>query len=152
MAGLSDAFNADEFRENIRATMIMGLTNNTAGQPKFIFPPTSESYAAGEELDTSGVAYDLAVEPTVVVKDPIQVPCALRWTSGGATQPDGSRVGDFEEADIVCTIMDEEYEQVKGAHRVEIDGTEYEIRFTEPSIGLFNVTVYQLHLFTVNQK
>lgn len=151
MAGASSSFDADEFRQNIRDTMLMGLTGTAADRPKFIFNAT-ETYTVGEELDDSGTPYDLTVAPTVAGTPAKQVLCAVEWVSGKNTSTDGSTLGDFEEGDLILTLLDVDYTQIKGADHVELDGTRYEIRYVQPSVGLFDVTVYQLHCTTYNQK
>lgn len=149
MAGSSSSFDAADFRTNIRATMLMGLTGNVADRPKFLFNST-ETFTG--ELDDTGSPYDFTTVPTVSSTDPVQVLCALQWSSGANTATTGKDLGDFEEGDLVITMLDEEYAQIKHADKVEVDGTQYEIRFVQPSVGLFDVTVYQLHCTTYNQK
>lgn len=149
MAGTDTAFDADDFRTNIRATMLMGLTAEEADRPKFLFN-TTETFAG--EVDATGAPFDFTDTPTVSSTASVQVLCALEWASGKNTGTEGRIMGDFEEGDLVITVLDEEYEEIKGADKVEVDGTQYEIRFVQPSVGLFNVTVFSLHCTTYNQK
>jgi hypothetical protein len=152
VAGTDSSFDAADFRANIRATMNMGLSNVTADQPLFIFNASSTSYPAGTALDEAGQPFDFTVTPTVTQKNAVRVPCAVTWGSGLDSIISTQAGGDFTRADAVLTMLDVDYTLVKDADYCQINNTKYEIRYIQPAVGLFDVTVYQLHLFTWNQK
>lgn len=153
----------------------MGLTNRAGGAPTFFVPPTV-TYDPSYPLDANGEAFSWASvsgtlpstttlpstvlsadastgtgAKTVVQPAGVQVPCAVSWASGQDSPPDGRRMGDFEIAYIVITVLDVDYALIEGANRVKIDDAVYEIRYRQPSVGLFDVTVWTLHAYTANE-
>lgn len=145
MAGNLSGFNADTFRSQITATMIMGLPATQAEQPTFYFRSTS-TYPNGTKLDTEGRPIDPRIKPTVTEAAPsIQVPCAVEFSPD--TTNDEGMAGTFWQTRAVVTVLDTQYEQVKDAIEVQLGGRRYNISFLAPPYGLGPVTIYQLHCF-----
>lgn len=148
MAGTNLAFNASEFRTSIRQTMEMGM-------------PT----AVGDRL-----TWHWNRDRTFNPDDPVGNPYA--WTQptvtdvpGNPDEPDGSLVvtyalefssrlsssdetplGQFDTSRAVVTLLDEEYALISSADYASISGSIYEIDFSGPPMGLFEVTVHQVYL------
>lgn len=146
MATLNDpraaGFNADEFRDAIRFAMEMGLPENPTERATFKWTP-QRTYS---KTDAAGRPLDWTAEPlTSNVHEDVQIPVAKefqRYSSGeGMTS-----VGEFHTTSVVLTVMDEYFEQIEGADKVELGGNSYTIEYVSPPDGLFGVTVYQIYL------
>lgn len=57
-----------------------------------------------------------------------------------------SDVGRFDTSRIVVTLLDEDYEQVREADFAMIGRVRYDITFTGPPLGMFDVTVFQVYM------
>jgi hypothetical protein len=131
--------------------MTMGLSNVSNEQPTFVFNPTGYTYPPGTQLDENGKPYDLSVMATPTVLASIQVPCAIEWGSGKTVDYRIEPVGDFQDGDMVLTLLDTDYNQVKAADYVMMGNQKYEIRFLEPQFGLFDVSVYRIHCRAIQE-
>lgn len=151
MAGSSPDFDAAGFREAMRATMMMGFSTSTPEWPTFYFNPTGYTYPPGTLLDETGKPYDFAVKATPTQAAAISVPCAIEWGSGKTVDYKIEAVGDFQYGDMVLTLLDVDYALVKTADYVMMGTQKYEIRFLEPQIGLFDVSVYRFHCRAVQE-
>ena len=112
MAQAIPSFPAAAVRENLRIPMRMGLPADPARWPEFV----TEAISTTAETDSAGVPWDPAqarqVEPTSA--RPV---CAMEWRSGG---PDRQNFGSTEPAEIVFTLLDEEWAQVEGFSYVNV--------------------------------
>lgn len=61
-------------------------------------------------------------------------------------------MGQIENAKIVATILDIDYELVKGANQIICGSSSYNIDFVAPSNGLFSVTVYSIHATAIDES
>lgn len=140
MAGNDTGFDAAGFREGIRFAMTMGMPASTAEQGTFRWK-RSATFAAD---DIAGDPYDWGATPTTSSQHadtivPIAVEASAE-TLGGTEGP-----GRFNTPKVVITILDEDYAQIVGAVEVEFAGNVYDIDFVSPPMGLFDVTIYQVH-------
>ena len=71
---------------------------------------------------------------------------ALEFAARSTAGAEETVLGTFNTSRAVVTLMDEDYEQIKDADYVTIAGATYEIDFVGPPLGMFAVTVYQIHL------
>lgn len=143
-------FNADAFRNAITSTMQMGMPGGAAEMATFQWR-TGKTY--GVEADSSGVPFDFTASPTSTSPHAdVIVPVALEFSGNvsGVTEltPDGS----FENPYAVLTLLDIHHSQIVGANTVLLGGNTYVIRYTEPPIGLFEVTVYRIHLQAIDES
>jgi hypothetical protein len=140
VASTNPAFNATVFRENIRATMVMGMPNSIDKQVTFKWSPDT-TY---NSIDTAGVPYDATDVPvTTETHADVIVPVAFEF----AARPAGSletSMGEFDTSRIVITILDTDWEEVVGADQIQIDEATYDIQFVAPPFALFDVDVYQI--------
>lgn len=137
-------FDPAVFRDRITFAMNMGLPENEVDRPTFYFRSV-KSYPPGTVLDSEGTPLDPRIEATVLVPDPVQVPCAVEFQ---ATRNDGeSLVGTFRQVTATLTLLDTAWELVKDAIEVALGGARYNISFLEPPLGMSSVTVYRLHCF-----
>jgi hypothetical protein len=134
-------FNATVFRQGIRNAMTMGLPVDPAERITFRWT-TKKKYSSS---DSSGLPFSFDDAPVSEVKhEDVQIPAAVEFLSGANEQ--GTSVGMFQTPRAVITILDEDYELVRGANEVLLGGNTYTIDYEAPPLGLFSVTVYQLHV------
>lgn len=138
MAGSSPDFDPDQFRADIRAAMLMGTPADVALRPTFRFADTS----VYDNADRTGKPWDWsdAPAPTSPVR-PVerQVLCAVETDAGPVVF---TGLGQFDADRATLTLLDEEFEQVKGFVDVKLGGNVYLYSKTLPPNGLHEVTVY----------
>jgi hypothetical protein len=148
VAGTNPAFDAGLFRNAIRQSMQMGMPSNLAEQLKWHWKRDTE----------------------YVPQDPTQNP--YEWTQtpvvdlpGNPDEPDGERIvdyaiefsarpagsqetvfGQFDTSRAIVTLLDTDYAIIRSADYCSIDGAIYDIDFSAPPLGMFEVTVYQVFL------
>lgn len=146
MATINDpraaGFNAEEFRDAIRFAMRMGLPEDESERATFKWTPQktfAKTDAAGRPLDWTSTPL------TESTHEDVQIDVAKefqRYSSGeGITS-----LGEFHSTSVVLTILDEDYELVDGADKVELGGNTYTVEYVAPPDGMFEVTVYQVYL------
>ena len=150
MANALAGFDPDNFRTQIRNTMIMGLPQTIGERPTFYSPATTTwptHYANGDPInfDDDGKPLDPTVRPVEHGGDVgIQVACAVEFKA--ATGEDQEvLVGNFRDTSAVLTLLDTEYALVAGCDTVDLGGVRYYINYIGPPLGLGTVTVYQLY-------
>jgi hypothetical protein len=147
MAGTSTDFDAAGFVTSIRATMRMGMPQDAGERLTFHWERTQTF----EAPDEAGDPYDWAADPVtdapgdVVAGEDgeLQVDYAIEFAAGS----DQDNVfGSFDVGKAVVTLLGEDYQKIKSADWATIAGVRYDIEFVSPPLGLFEVTVYQMHL------
>lgn len=141
-------FDAEEFRRQIRNTMIMGLPVDEAERPTFRWS-VKRSYAV---KDDSGNPYNFSSPPiSVETRADVQVPVSVDFSARSSL---GSKlpVGDVENSKVVVTVLDVDYEEIKTADQIICGGDTYSIDFVAPSVGLFAVTVYEIHATSIDES
>lgn len=147
MAGTNPAFNAAEFRTNIIATMNMGLPVDPAERATFRW----RTETTFDVADPAGNPYDFTSAPVDTDSHvDVQVPCAVEFVSR-TIAADGTSLGEFKSPRAVITVLDTHYPDIEGANEVLLGGDAYTINFVAPPLGLFDVTVYQLHCTAVGE-
>lgn len=135
-------FNASEFRDAIRNTMMMGLPDSTAERITFKWD-TEREY---EVTDNSGMPFRWDDDPTTVVEhDDVQIPAAVKFVSRAASGGNQTPFGDIDNSRVEITVLDVDFELVRGANKVTFDSNDYYIDFIKPPDGLFDVTIYTLY-------
>jgi len=136
MAGAdpSGAFEADTFREQIRAVMLMGLPEDETLRPTFYFADTVVNDAA----DPGNRPWDFTQpKASTVTVTPVRVLCGIEVDPGteGYTS-----VGKFEARTATLSFFEDEWADVDGFTRVLIGGKSYKRGATLEPQGLFEVT------------
>lgn len=140
-------FDAAKFREAIRGTMMMGMPNAEAERATFKWKPARDFTVE----DNGGDPYNLSATPVSNVQHPdVEVPVAVEFISRSAFSPQ-LPVGEIQNSRVIITILDLDYEEVRGADWVKFDTSEYEIDFVAPPVGLFEVTVYQIFATAIDE-
>lgn len=142
MAGTQPGFSASEFKDAIHFAMNMGLPNADSEKATFYWNTTRTF----DKKDSAGRPLALKAVPlTTVEKDPVQIPVAVEYARTGIGGTDGTGAGSFDGSRATLTILDEDYESVRDADYVSLGGDRYNIDFTT-SVGLFDVTIYQMFI------
>lgn len=148
MAGSHPSFDAAQFRESIKFAMDMGLPSDPTQRATFRFRKTT-SWPPGTRLDQEGNAIDPNVSPIVSEPDPVQISCAVEFSQAS---PEELPVGQIVQAKATITVLDVDYEKVQGAVEVDLGGDRYVIRYEEPPVGLFEVTVHRLVCYAKDEN
>lgn len=139
-----EGFDASEFREGIWTAMAVGLPPALEDQPAFVKP--APPLQDGHERDTDGVPLNWQNPRQKDGQDTVvQVPCAIEFFDGGGQIVN---FGSLAATKIVCTLLDEDYEMVKGFSYVVIGGNKYLYERTEPPIGMVDVAIWRIHCIT----
>lgn len=141
-------FTADSFRADIRQTMFMALPDDTTLRPVFLFP--DERTVTNPDVD--GEPWDW--DQTPQGPEPGRVTCGLGtgqvvcvWEPLGETRrPITVALGDFEPDRLVITVLDVDWALIDGFNVVAFPRGRYRYEKRIPDRGLFDVTVYQVHV------
>lgn len=141
MAGTNSGFSAIEFRDAIHFAMNMGMPNTTSERATFYWK-TSRDF---DKKDSAGLPFGLKSQPLSTSEtDPVQVPVAVEFARTNTGGVDGKAAGQFDTSRATITLLDEDYAKVFGADYMKIGGNRYEIDYVT-SVGIFDVTVYQIY-------
>jgi hypothetical protein len=140
-------FNATQFRDAIKFAMKMGAPDQTSERVTFRIS-AEKTFATA---DAYGNPYDFSASPvTTVPHDDIQVDCAVQFYNA-TTIARGTSIGDFDTSRVVVTVLDDDFTAIETCDVMIIDTVEYRVNFVEPPVGLFDVTVYNIHGSTVDE-
>lgn len=135
----------DDIQLALRQTMVLGLPVEDEQKPTFYFNPVVE----WERYDTEGSPWEWDATPTSEVEtSPVQPICAYEFFSPLGRQGGfATEVGDFTPTTLVVTLLQEEWEQVRGFSYVTVGPSEQRwlFRYWRPAYGLGGFTVYQIH-------
>ena len=132
-------------RENLRATMVLGLPETVAERPTFFF----EDDKTWTRQDMEGSPWDwTACPPALVQKSSVQVLCAYEFFAPlGRQGAFLTEVGEFNPTTLVLTMFEEEHDEVDGFNFVTVgpDDTKWWFRTWKPAVSLNDLTVYEVH-------
>lgn len=137
--GAISGFDADDFRANIRLAMTVGLPPDSADQPTFVFPGEVTNT---EPADQDDVPFDPDVRPTVAPPVSLKVPCAVEYVDN---QGKVENFGLVVKSKVMLTLLDEDYETIRGFSYVVIGGDRFIYTKTETPLGLDSVGVWIVH-------
>src|SRR3954451_15640230 len=139
MAGRNSGFDARAFRQNIRFVMQMGAPPIDGEQATFYFP---SQLVYNANTDQDDVPFDPNATVTRVTPTPVKVPCAVEYKDANGEL---TGLGVITPSKASITLLDEDYEKVKGCSYVALRGEKFTYRSTEFPTGLFDVGVYVMH-------
>jgi hypothetical protein len=139
MAGSNPQFDSAAFRTGIKFAMQMASPETLDEQAAF-YMPTTTTYNKG--VDGENFPFDPTATKTSVTPPSIKVDCAIEFRNADDQQ---TPFGEITPAKVVITLLDVDYAQVVGFSHVLIRGEKYIYHHTEPSVGLFDATVYTVH-------
>lgn len=133
-------FNANAVRAGLRTAMTVGLPPLASEQPVFYMPRTMD--APTQNVDSEGVPFNPSYAPTFDPPVTHKVPCAIEYVDGEGKL---TGFGVVAPTKVVLTLLDEDYQTVKGFEYVAIAGVRYWYRRTENPKGLISVGLYKVH-------
>lgn len=135
---LPPGFNASEIIAGLHEAMAFGEPTRTSDKATFVsFTDPSTSVAR----DDDGVPFDTAERPTRTPKS-LQVPCAVEFVDRA---DQAETFGVMQATRIKVTLLDPDYQKVKGFKYVVIGGDRYNYRLTEPPVALGSIDVWTVH-------
>lgn len=124
--------------------MVIGMPVLEGERPTFYWTP-QRSF---EYVDAAGNPFDWdAVPDSSITRAPVQANCAYEFSAPlGRQGAHETEVGQFNPTTLMITILDEEFEEIRGFRWVEVGpGQEkWYFRFYQPAIGLGDMTVYRI--------
>lgn len=124
----------------------MGFAEPTRDEEKVWFHYSSRTPGVG--TDDRGVPFDPAADP-VVPAEPLTTYCAVEFRDSGGQ---AVTFGQMDPAEIVITLIDEDYQEIKGFSYVVAAGDRYVYDFTEPVVALGPIDVWTIHAKADNER
>lgn len=145
MAGTSPSFDGPTFRSAIRFVFDMAAPPVEDDQVSFFF---ASSLVYNTPVDGDNVPFDPSATVTTEVPDPVKVPCAVEYFD-----TNGQEVvfGTLTASKIAITLLDSDYDAVRGFSYVVLGGQKYDYKRTEPPSGLFDVGLFTVHCTAEDQ-
>lgn len=154
--GINVNFPEQQFRDAIHFAMQMGKNPDEDRQPVFIIPSTVRTYwkdgvelVSTPRLDRDGEPLDPDIEVRGGADTEVQRDCAIEVQRADA---DELPVGNFRPTKVVVTLLDDDYQAVKDARRLRYNGDEYLFGYEPESDGLFEVGVYTLIFYALDES
>lgn len=140
------AFDADEYRAGIRAARLMGLPQDEALRPTFLFPGT----LVHDTADPGNRPWDFNVpaieEESTPAPDPVQVVCGVQVEDGGRGF---TSAGKFEARRATLAFFEDEWAAINEPNRFDrvlIGGNLFKRGADLEPRGLFTVTTYKVEV------
>lgn len=154
--GISATFDNDGFRNAIRFAMQMGANPDVSRQPRFVKRSSARTYWKNNTQLTTVPRMDLdgnPLDPDIEVRSPdaelVAVDCAVEIVRAEA---DEVPVGNFRPVKAVVTLLDEQYQLVKGVRELLYNGDQYIFGYEPESNGLFEVGVYTMIFYAKDES
>lgn len=138
-SGTPSSFDAAAVRAGLLTAMNFGLPTVTNDQPTFFMPQTTTST---DPLDDEGVPFSPTASLTTSTLVKKRVPCAVEYIDGDGKIETFAVVNPSK---VKLTILDTDYDQIKGFHYCVIQGQKYFYQRTEPPVALGTIDVYTVH-------
>lgn len=134
----------DVVREGIRSAMAMGMPVEEEERPTFYFDSTK----VYDYVDEAGKPFDWSVSPTVSKNPgPTRALCSWEFSAPlGRQAAHETPVGQFNPTTLILTVLDEDFDEVRGFRYVTIGPSDdkWWFRFYQPAVGLGDMTVYRI--------
>lgn len=125
--------------------MVMGAPVITSDQTKFFF---SKTLVYNKPVDDNNVPFDPDATVTETQPAPVSAPCGIEYFDAD-DQP--IVFGSITATKLRVTLLDEDYDRVKGCAWLVVGGERYFYKRTRPPQGLFDVGVYTLTFSAENE-
>lgn len=154
--GITASFDNDAFRNAVRFAMQMGINPDPDRRPIFIRKATGRTYKKDgvvlgppPRMDRDGKPLDPDIE---VIKAPdvqVSVDCAIEVERADAEE---LPVGNFRPTKVVVTLLDNQYTLVKDCRELLYNGDRYLFGYEPESTGLFEVGVYTMIFYALDES
>lgn len=154
MAGTYSGFDATQFRDAITFAMQMGTPPDANIAPKFVFPAGTPTYykngtlIASPPLDQDGLPFDPEI---VKVQDPGEVVTCNCSVEVSRADADEIPVGNFRPVKAVVTLLDTDYELIKGCREMIFNNDTYSYGYEPGALGLFDVGIHIMVFYAVQE-
>lgn len=145
MAGSVPGFNPDEVRTGLRLAMNIGLPPVETDQPTFYFPRAASTTGAADE---DAMPFDVTKRRVLDPPRSVRVPCAIEYFDN---QGKIENFGVIVPSKVELTVLDEEYEKIKGFEYVVIGGSRYWYSRTATPAGLVSIGVFTIYCTAEDQ-
>ena len=122
----------------LHEAMAFGEPTRTSDKATFVKIAESSSVVP---RDDDGVPFDVGQRPTRTPSS-VQVPCAVEFVDRADAM---ETFGVVQATRIKVTLLDPDYQRVKGFRYVVIGGDKYNYRLTEPPVALGSIDVWTVH-------
>lgn len=129
----------------LHIAMDFGEPNVTTDKPTFFMPRSS---TAPGNKDQHGVPFNPDNKRTFSALVKKTVPCAVEYTNA---QGKVENFGLINPSKVQITLLDPDYQRIRGCEFVTIGGQKFLYRKTEPPIALGSIDVWVLH-FTAEDE
>lgn len=136
---LPPGFDRARIVAGLRRAMVFGEPTRSADRATFYVVTTTTGVGPrDEDLVPFDPVVARTVKPTAVT-----VPCAVEYGDRGDQV---ETFGTITPSRVKVTLLDDDYQQVKGFSYVVIGGDKYLYRLTEPVVALGSVDVWTVHV------
>lgn len=141
---LPPGWDEDRVKEGLYKAMGFGEPTRTQDQAAFHIPQPGDPVAG----NTEGVPWDPSVKRNRkgLTK---RVSCAIEFQD---TLGQTVSAGDIQATQIVVTLLDPEYQQVKGFDYVVAGGDKYYYRLTDPPVALGSIDVWTVRARSLDER
>lgn len=131
-------FNKSTVLAGLHKAMEFGAATRTDDRAAFFIRSTP---VVTDAKDGAGVPFDPTVQPASTVTK-VQVDCTVEYVDASEV---AETFGDVRSSRIKITLLDPEYQLVKGFAYVVAGGDKYVYDSTEPPIALGSIDVWTVH-------
>lgn len=133
-------FDAASIIAGLKKAMTFGAAEADADQPQFYMPRTNSP--AVSPVDDEQVPFSVTVRPTRSTLVKKTVDCAYEYVDAEGKI---ENFGLLNPSRVRITLLDAEYQQVKGFEYVTIGGNRFLYQKTEPPLALGSIGVWTVH-------
>lgn len=131
--------NKDAVLAGLHIAMDFGSPNNVADKTTFYMPRTS---TASGNVDSHGVPFNASNRRTFSPLIKIVVPCAVEFQDARGKI---ETFGIINPSKVILTLLDPDYQKIKGFEYITIGGQKFLYRKTEPPIALGSLDIWNVH-------
>jgi hypothetical protein len=139
-------FPSDKFRNAIRFVFEMAASTDEDRKLTFHF---ADTVTVTGTADSEEVPFDPTVPVTRVVKTPVTVPCDIEFQQAG---DEPTAFGVVVPAKVKVLLLDEDYELVKDASFIVVNGDKYTRNYEPPDFALFDVGLHEMVFIAENER
>lgn len=154
--GINVDFPEEQFRNAIKFAMQMGKNPDESRQVIFIRKGTGRTYwkngveiEGAPRMDRDGNPLDPTIETREEEDTEIRRDCAVEVERADAEE---LPVGNFRPTKVVITLLDDDYTAVKDCREVQYNGDRYLYGYEPESDGLFEVGVYTMIFYALDES
>lgn len=136
---LPPGFNPTRIIDGLHRAMLFAAPTRAADAATFYLADSSTG--VGVQVDEDEVPFDFAAVRTVRLTA-VRVPCAVEYVDRA---DQSENFGVYQSSRIKITLLDPDYQQVRGFRYVAIGGDKYNYRLTEPPVALGSIDVWTVH-------